>query len=148
MPKFSPPTKPSERACSRRAGLTALLSVCAALLPLSATADEADMPPEPKTPKKQKRRAKPAPLPTRGEEAEIESVLRELAYVRERVQSLERKYSRATAGAKIRFNYPALVAQLRTTEDDIASFLNARIDVITTRPPTPRQSTLFYVRPN
>ena len=68
--------------------------------------------------------------------------------MRERVQSLERKYAPATRKAKIRFNYPALIAQLRTTEADIADFLNARIDVITTRPPTPRQNTLFYVRPN
>ena len=131
MPLSTPPT--------RRLLLAALC------LPLVARADEADMPPPVKKAPK-KRRADPATLPTRSEEAEIESVLRELAYVRERVQSLERKY--ATRKAKIRFNYPALVAQLRTTEADIADFLNARIDVITTRPPTPRQNTLFFVRPN
>lgn len=133
MPLSTPPT--------RRLLLAALC------LPLVARADEADMPPPVKKAPK-KRRADPATLPTRSEEAEIESVLRELAYVRERVQSLERKYASATRKAKIRFNYPALVAQLRTTEADIADFLNARIDVITTKPPTPRQSTLFYVRPN
>ena len=91
---------------------------------------------------------KPAAVPLRGEQAEIESVLRELEYVRERVQALQGKYGRATGNAKIRFNYPALVAQLRTTEADIADFLNARIDVIHTTPPPTVGGSLIRVRPN
>ena len=91
---------------------------------------------------------KPAAVPLRGEQAEIESVLRELEYVRERVQALQGKYGRATGNAKIRFNYPACIEQLRVTEANIRDFLNARIDVITTTPPQPVKGDLYFVRPN
>ena len=91
---------------------------------------------------------KPAAVPLRGEQAEIESVLRELEYVRERVQALQGKYGRATGNAKIRFNYPACIEQLRVTEGNIRDFLNARIDVITTSPPQPVKGDLHFVRPN
>ena len=74
---------------------------------------------------------KPAAVPLRGEQAEIESVLRELEYVRE-----------------IRFHYPACIEQLRVTEGNIRDFLNARIDVITTTPPQPVKGDLHFVRPN
>jgi len=90
----------------------------------------------------------PAAVPLRGEQAEIESVLRELEYVRERVQALQGKYGRATGNAKIRFNYPACIEQLRVTEANIRDFLNARIDVITTTPPQPVKGDLHFVRPN
>ena len=79
---------------------------------------------------------KPAAVPLRGEQAEIESVLRELEYLR------------ATGNAKIRFNYPACIEQLRVTEGNIRDFLNARIDVITTTPPQPMKGNLHFVRPN
>jgi hypothetical protein len=91
---------------------------------------------------------KPAAVPLRGEQAEIESVLRELEYLRERVQALQGKYGRATGNAKIRFNYPACIEQLRVTEGNIRDFLNARIDVITTTPPQPVKGNLHFVRPN
>ena len=91
---------------------------------------------------------KPAAGPWRGEQAEIESVLRELEYLRERVQALQGKYGRATGNAKIRFNYPACIEQLRVTEGNIRDFLNARIDVITTTPPQPMKGNLHFVRPN
>ena len=92
--------------------------------------------------------AKSTKKPAAGEQAEIESVLRELEYVRERVQALQGKYGRATGNAKIRFNYPACIEQLRVTEANIRDFLNARIDVITTTPPQPVKGDLHFVRPN
>ena len=91
---------------------------------------------------------KTAAVPLRGEQAEIESVLREIEYVRERVQALQGKYGRATGNAKIRFNYTALIEQLRTTEGGIRDFLNARIDVISTTPPQPLGGSIYGVRPN
>ncbi|WP_314909452.1 RAQPRD family integrative conjugative element protein [Cardiobacterium hominis] len=91
---------------------------------------------------------KTASVPLRSEQAEIESVLREIEYVRERVQALQGKYGQVTGNAKIRFNYAALIEQLRTTEGGIREFLNARIDVITTTPPQPLKSDLSRVRPN
>ena len=91
---------------------------------------------------------KPAAVPLRGEQAEIESVLREVEYLRERVQALQGKYGRATGNAKIRFNYAACIAQLHATENNIREFLNARIDVISTTPPQPVSGSLHFVRPN
>ena len=91
---------------------------------------------------------KPAAVPLRGEQAEIESVLREVEYLRERVQALQGKYGRATGNAKIRFNYAACIAQLRATENNIREFLNARIDVISTTPPQPVSGSVYSVRPN
>lgn len=91
---------------------------------------------------------KPAAVPLRGEQAEIESVLREIEYVRERVQALQGKYGRATGNAKIRFNYAALIEQLHTTEGGIREFLNARIDAISTTPPQPVGGSVYFVRPN
>lgn len=91
---------------------------------------------------------KPAAVPLRGEQAEIESVLREVEYLRERVQALQGKYGRATGNAKIRFNYAACIAQLHATENNIREFLNARIDVISTTPPQPVSGSVYSVRPN
>lgn len=91
---------------------------------------------------------KPAPVPLRAEQAEIESVLREIQYVRERVQALQGKYGRVTGNAKIRFNYAACIAQLHATENNIRDFLNARIDVISTTPPQPVSGSVYSVRPN
>ncbi|WP_298050211.1 RAQPRD family integrative conjugative element protein [uncultured Cardiobacterium sp.] len=145
MSKSSPPTKSSSRVCSRRTGITALLSVCAALLPLNVMADEADMPPPQKVPKK--RKAKPVAQPQRSEQAEIESLLREMEFLRERAQSLQGRYGRSGNG-KIRFNYDALIAQMRTTEAGIRDYLNARIDVIHTTPPPTVGGSLIRVRPN
>ena len=91
---------------------------------------------------------KPAAVPLRGEQAEIESVLREIEYLRERVQALHNQYGNKTGNAKVRFNYNALIAQLHATENSIREFLNARIDVITTTPPQPVKGDLYFVRPN
>ena len=91
---------------------------------------------------------KPAAVPLRGEQAEIESVLRELEYLRERVQALHGQYGNKTGNAKIRFNYAALEQQLRATENNIREFLNARIDVISTTPPQPVSGSVYSVRPN
>lgn len=91
---------------------------------------------------------KPAAVPLRGEQAEIESVLREVEYLRERVQALHGQYGNKTGNAKIRFNYAACIAQLRATENNIREFLNARIDVISTTPPQPVSGSVYSVRPN
>ena len=81
-----------------------------------------------------------------GEREEIVAVLRELEYLRERVLALSRKHG--SSKAKIRFNYLALLEQLRATENGIRAYLNAEINVIHTRPPQPVDQELFRVRKN
>lgn len=85
-----------------------------------------------------------------SEQAEINAILREIEYLRERVLALEAKFGKSGGNAtqKIRFNYQALIAQLRATENGIRDYLNARIDVIHTTPPEPVTGELYRVRRN
>lgn len=83
-----------------------------------------------------------------SEQAEINAVLREIEYLRERVAALEAQFAKSGRDAKIRFNYQALIAQLRATENGIRDYLNARIDVIHTTPPEPVTGELYRVRRN
>ena len=86
-----------------------------------------------------------APAQT-AEREEIVAVLRELEFIRERVQALAQKHGQSKA--KIRFNYQALLEQLRATENGIRAYLNAEIDTIHTQPPKPVDQELFRVRRN
>lgn len=81
-----------------------------------------------------------------SEREEIVAVLRELEFIRERVQAMSRKH--AQNREKIRFNYQALLDQLRATENGIRAYLNAQIDVIHTQPPKPVDQQLYRVRKN
>lgn len=81
-----------------------------------------------------------------SEREEIVAVLRELEFIRERVQALSRKHGQSRE--KIRFNYQALLEQLRATENGIRAYLNAQIDVIHTQPPKPVDQQLYRVRKN
>lgn len=85
-----------------------------------------------------------------SEQAEINAILRELEYLRERAIALEAQFGKSGRDAtqKIRFNYQALIAQLRATENGIRDYLNARIDVIHTTPPEPVTGELYRVRRN
>lgn len=82
-----------------------------------------------------------------SEREEIVAVLRELEFIRERVQALSRKHG-GQSREKIRFNYQALLDQLRITENRIRAYLNAQIDVIHLRPPQPVDQQLYRVRKN
>lgn len=81
-----------------------------------------------------------------SEREEILAVMRELEFIRERVQALSRKYEHNQE--KIRFNYQALLEQLRATENGIRAYLNAQIDVIHIQPPKPVDKPLYRVRKN
>lgn len=82
------------------------------------------------------------------EHAEIESVLREIEFLKERVQALQSKYERLAGKRKIRFNYRALLDQLTVTGNGIRDYLNARIDAIHLTPPQPLARDLTTVRAN
>ncbi|MDO4643128.1 MAG: RAQPRD family integrative conjugative element protein [Cardiobacteriaceae bacterium] len=91
---------------------------------------------------------KASSAPTHSEQAEIESVLREMEFLRERVQALQKHYGTPRSGQKIRFNYDALLSQMRTSEAGIREFLNARINEIHVNPPPAVGGSLIRVRPN
>lgn len=80
------------------------------------------------------------------ERSDIAALLRELEYLRERVEAMAQKNSGNTA--KIRFNYRALLEQMQVTENGIRAYLNAQIDTIHLTPPKPVDSSLYGVRRN
>ncbi|SUO90282.1 RAQPRD family integrative conjugative element protein [Suttonella indologenes] len=80
------------------------------------------------------------------ERSDIAALLRELEYLRERVEAMAQKNSENTA--KIRFNYRALLEQMQVTENGIRAYLNAQIDTIHLTPPKPVDSSLYGVRRN
>lgn len=80
------------------------------------------------------------------ERSDIAALLRELEYLRERVEAMAQKNSGNTA--KIRFNYWALLEQMKVTENGIRAYLNAQIDSIHLTPPKPLDSSLYGVRRN
>lgn len=81
-----------------------------------------------------------------AEREEIALVLKEIIYLREVVQEMQRKY--ANNDAKIKFNYQALLMQLTATENGIKEYLNARIQQIYLKPPATINQKIYEIRRN
>lgn len=80
------------------------------------------------------------------ERERMTDVLRELQYLQEYVLQMKKQYS--NTNSKIRFNYDALLAQLKVTENNIREYVNLQIDSIHIEQPKVMDQELFEVRRN
>ncbi|MCB1796034.1 MAG: hypothetical protein KDJ70_16740 [Candidatus Competibacteraceae bacterium] len=74
------------------------------------------------------------------QQAEIHALVQELDYLIEYAERLAQKY--AAADAPVRFNYPALLEQLRVTRMRSAAYLNEVQTVVHPAPPAPVAASL------
>ena len=74
------------------------------------------------------------------QQAEIHALVQELDYLIEYAERLAQKY--AADAASVRFNYPALLEQLRVTRMRSAAYLNEVQTVVHPVPPTPAAASL------
>lgn len=75
---------------------------------------------------------------------DIDAVVKELDYLIEVTRQLHHKYRRDNS--KIRFNYAALLAQLRTARDGVREYLNDDLLELHSAPPMPVKSQLTTTR--
>ncbi len=68
-----------------------------------------------------------------GQQAAIEALIGELDHLIDRAEALAREYR--DDDAPVRFNYPALIEQLRATRNRSAAYLNAVHTVVHAAPP-------------
>ena len=88
------------------------------------------------------REARPAP-PGR-QQADKGAVIAELDYLIEHVEALAARYR--GDNTPVRFNYPALLEQLRLTRAASAQYLNEAHAVVHAAPPRPANATLIQRR--
>lgn len=81
-----------------------------------------------------------------AEREEMALILKEIIYLKEIIQEMQRKYSKNNA--KIRFNYEALLMQLTATENGIKEYLNAKIQQIHLIPPATLNQQVYEIRKN
>ena len=74
------------------------------------------------------------------QQAEIHALVKELDYLIEYAEGLARQY--ADDAAPVRFNYPALLEQLRVTRMRSAAYLNEVQTVVYPAPPAPVATSL------
>ena len=74
---------------------------------------------------------------------DIDALVKELGYLIEVTQQLQHKYRRDNS--KIRFNYTALLAQLRAARDGVREYLNNDLLELHTAPPKPLKSQLTRI---
>lgn len=75
-----------------------------------------------------------------GQRRDIDAVVKELDYLIEVTRQLHHKYRRDNS--KIRFNYAALLAQLRVARDGVREYLNNDLLELHPAPPMPLKSRL------
>jgi hypothetical protein len=75
-----------------------------------------------------------------AQQAEIHALVQELDYLIEYAERLAQKYGDDTA--PVRFNYPALLEQLRVTRARSAAYLNEVRTVVHSAPPAPVATSL------
>ncbi len=74
------------------------------------------------------------------QQAEIHALIQEFDYLIDHAQRLAARH--AGDRAPIRFNYPALLAQLRLTRDRAAAYLNEAHQTVLQAPPPPDVASL------
>jgi hypothetical protein len=74
------------------------------------------------------------------QQAAIGALVQDLDYLIGYVEHLQNRYRQDPA--PVRFNYPALLEQLRTTRQRTADYLNERHTVVHAAPPPPVQTSL------
>ena len=82
----------------------------------------------------------PASVWAGPQQAEIHALVQELDYLIEYAERLAQKYRNDTA--PVRFNYPALLEQLRMTRMRSAAYLNEVQTVVHPAPPAPVATSL------
>ena len=82
----------------------------------------------------------PASVWAGPQQAEIHALVQELDYLIEYAEGLARKYGDDTA--PVRFNYPALLEQLRVTRQRSAAYLQEVQTVVHPAPPAPVATSL------
>ncbi len=79
-----------------------------------------------------------------SQQAAIHALIQDLDYLIEHAEELSERYRGDRSS--IRFNYPAFIAQLRTTRDRSAIYLNESIQVVHPAPPGTVDHTLIERR--
>ncbi len=90
------------------------------------------------------------PYPTMANEtaerADIYQVLKEIDYIEEVITQLKKKYQNNRG--KVRFNYDAMLAQLRAIQSGTIEYLNNDIQTLHATPPKTVERVLYRVRKN
>lgn len=80
-----------------------------------------------------KRSSKPRRMSGNAQARDIDALVGELDYLLEVARNLQRKHGGDTS--RIRFNYPALLAQLTAARDGCAAYLDAEVMELHAAPP-------------
>lgn len=79
-----------------------------------------------------------------NQQKDIESIIRELDYLIETTQQLQKKYHKDRS--QVRFNYQALLAQLTTARNRAQEYLNQELLELHSAPPATVVNSLTEVR--
>lgn len=79
------------------------------------------------------------------QQKDISKIVKELTYLIQASEQLQRKYRRDSS--KIRFNYQALIEQLKATRTATKEYLNHELYELHTAPPAIHKPTLTRVKP-
>ena len=84
--------------------------------------------------------AREVPRPENRQYQDIDALVREIDYLIDHTERLATRYRQDPA--PIRFNYPALLKQLRLTRDRAAAYLNEAHGAVLHAPPSPERASL------
>ena len=84
------------------------------------------------------------PIAHAGEREEIEAMVKELDYLIEVAVKMNKDYG-SQRNQRVRFNYTALINQLKTTRQNTAAFFNERGESIQKNPPAVIDQDLYRI---
>ena len=84
------------------------------------------------------------PIAPAGEREEIEAMVKELDYLIEVAVKMNKDYGNQR-NQRVRFNYTALINQLKTTRQNTAAFFNERGESIQKNPPAVIDQDLYRI---
>ena len=84
------------------------------------------------------------PIAHAGEREEIQAMVKELDYLIEVAVKMQKDYG-SQRNQRVRFNYTALINQLKTTRQNTAAFFNERGESIQQNPPAVIDQDLYRI---